>query len=57
MCTYTEKIKTESKEEGIAKGENDLVKAVQMLRSNHTDEEILAYGISQHTLDLAKTIK
>lgn len=43
--------------EGIAEGEKDLVKAVQMLRANYTDDEILADGISQHTLELAKKIQ
>ena len=43
--------------EGIIKGQNDLVSAVEALRSGKTDVEILALGIDQRTLDLAKCIK
>lgn len=43
--------------QGITEGQNELVKAINMLRNGHTDEEILENGVSKNTLDLAKTVR
>ena len=43
--------------EGRSEGQNDLVKAIHLLREGKTDDEILAEGIDEKTLTLAKTIR
>jgi flagellar biosynthesis/type III secretory pathway protein FliH len=43
--------------QGITIGQNNLVTAVERLRSGETREELIASGLDQHTVDLAITIK
>jgi len=38
-------------------GQNDLVKAIQLLRDGKSDTEVLQSGIDEKTLALAKTIR
>ena len=44
-------------QQGIDKGQNMLVKAIQMLKEGKSDKEILSAEIDQHTLDLAKVCR
>lgn len=39
---------------GTIKGQNMLVQAIEMLKEQKSDEEILAVGIDEHMLTLAK---
>ena len=43
--------------QGITIGQNNLVIAVERLRSGETREELIASGLDEHTVDLAMTIK
>ncbi|MCR5179155.1 MAG: hypothetical protein K6C95_09275 [Lachnospiraceae bacterium] len=43
--------------QGITIGQNNLVTAVERLRSGETREELIASGLDEHTVDLAMTIK
>lgn len=42
---------------GRSEGQNDLVKAIQLLRDGKSDTEVLQSGIDEKTLALAKTIR
>ena len=42
---------------GRSEGQNDLVKAIQLLRDGKSDTEVLQTGIDEKTLALAKTIR
>ena len=44
-------------QEGRNEGQNDLVKAIQLLRDGKSDTEVLQSGIDEKTLALAKTIR
>lgn len=48
---------TQGIEQGVSQGQNKLITAITAIRKGLTDEEILASGIDQHTLDLAKTVR
>lgn len=43
--------------EGRSEGQDDLVKAIQLLREGKTGEEIMADGIDEKTLSLAQTVR
>ena len=43
--------------EGLSEGQDDLVKAIQLLREGKTGEEIMADGIDEKTLSLAQTVR
>ncbi len=49
-------IRNEGYEDGIAKGQSELVKAVELLRQGKTVDELIESGIDQKTIDLATTI-
>lgn len=57
MCDVAERLENKGRTEGRSEGQNDLVKAIQFLREGKTDDEILAEGIDEKTLTLAKTIR
>ncbi len=61
MCDYSVGIARENfakgEIKGIEKGQNLLVKAIQLLREGKNDEYILKVGIDEHTLELAKACK
>lgn len=65
MCDVAERLENKGRLEGLlagrmegrSEGQNDLVKAIQLLREGKTGDEILAEGIDEKTLTLAKTIR
>lgn len=60
MCDVAERLEQrgleEGLEKGLEKGQDDLIAAIKMLREGISDTEILEKGISQKTLDRAKTV-
>lgn len=57
MCDVAERLENRGRMEGREEGQNALVKAVECLRQGKSDKDILALGIDEKTLALAKTIK
>ena len=61
MCNYSVGIAQKNYLRGIDKGknegQNELVKAVELLRAGKTPEEVAKTGIDQKTIDLAVAIK
>lgn len=69
MCDVAERLenkgRTEGRLEGLlagrmegrSEGQDDLVKAIQLLREGKTGEEIMADGIDEKTLSLAQTVR
>lgn len=65
MCDVAERLESKGRLEGLlagrmegrSEGQNDLVKAIHLLREGKTDDEILAEGIDEKTLTLAKVIR
>ena len=50
-------IRNEGYEDGIAKGQSELVRAVELLRKGKTSEELIESGIDQKMVELAIAIK
>lgn len=61
LCDVAERLENKRRLEGIQEGrnegQNDLVKAIQLLRDGKSDTEVLQSGIDEKTLALAKTIR
>ena len=61
LCDVAERLENKGRLEGIQEGrnegQNDLVKAMQLLRDGKSDTEGLQTGIDEKTLALAKTIR
>lgn len=61
LCDVAERLETRGRLEGLREGrlegQNDLVKAIQLLRDGKSDTEVLQSGIDEKTLALAKTIR
>ena len=61
LCDVAERLENKGRLEGIQEGrnegQNDLVKAIQLLRDGKSDTEVLQSGTDEKTLALAKTIR
>lgn len=57
MCEVLDRVYNNGVAEGESQGQNKLVSAINLLRKGLSDADILAQGIDQHTLDLAKTVR
>lgn len=69
LCDVAERLENKGRLEGLqegllegrlvgrSEGQNDLVKAIQLLRDGKSDTEVLQSGIDEKTLALEKTIR
>ena len=65
MCDYSVGIARKNYLKGIDEGinqgkedgQNDLIKAISMLRDGKSRDEIIKSGIDEHTIDLAQAVK
>lgn len=61
LCDVAERLENRGRLEGLREGrlegQNDLVKAIQLLRDGKSDTEVLQSGIDEKTLALAKAIR
>lgn len=51
------KARSEGRREGYSEGQNELIRAVELLRQGKNDDEIISSGIARDTLKLAYAIK